>query len=294
MINKDKFGNPIYSKPFNILLRQGKLLKKLGFYEPRNDNLFKKDIEGGRIYADMRSTEIVPIWSDTDPIIYWFWDVTLPLWKRRRIINKEIKNLNEIGCPWRLSFEIHDNEDFIDASVDGNEILWNDGYCKRCGKDFQNDGSFCEKCRLDYESKKDKCKACGEIIEFEKPIKHFTSFSPIVTVLVHEKCFVMIEVGGEYSHLKPPDEDRDRYLSSKDLKTKIHKLPGGCGRKTLTTVNDNQVTCSHCKSKNKRDNERLSEERLRKHVPRKTKDYTIPEGLSDAEAMKRLRKFQGK
>ena len=91
-IPQDKFGKPIYSKPFAEILKNGKILNKKGYSESYNKpNLFYKKTSDGLLFADMRSSDVVPIWEDTRPLFYWKFNSDVPHWKRRRIIKEELK-----------------------------------------------------------------------------------------------------------------------------------------------------------------------------------------------------------
>ncbi|MBU4190235.1 MAG: DUF2116 family Zn-ribbon domain-containing protein [Candidatus Thermoplasmatota archaeon] len=159
----DKFGNKIYNKTWQKMIEYALLLKQQGFIESKNKpNLFYKKIDEGIIFADMRGTEIIPIWSDASPLIYYEFNIDVPLWKRRRILNNEVSK-----CNGRFSF-------YEDSEPDG--LMFNneeDGYCKNCGKDFQDNGLFCsKKCEEEYEKKElaktinraEICEICGRKI----------------------------------------------------------------------------------------------------------------------------------
>jgi len=68
---EDKFGRRIYPKTFLILQKYGNILTELGWKESKNKpNLFYKEFDEIIVFADMRGTEIVPIWEDPCPLIY--------------------------------------------------------------------------------------------------------------------------------------------------------------------------------------------------------------------------------
>ena len=84
----DKFGNPIYSKAYEMMLGFGRLLTKHGYVESfKKPNLFYRKAEDGTVYfADMRGTDIVAIWEDPSPLFYWKFTEHVPEWKQRRLI----------------------------------------------------------------------------------------------------------------------------------------------------------------------------------------------------------------
>jgi hypothetical protein len=68
---EDKFGRRIYPKTFLILKKYGEILAELGWEESRSKpNLFYKMFDEIMVFADMRGTEIVPIWEDPCPLMY--------------------------------------------------------------------------------------------------------------------------------------------------------------------------------------------------------------------------------
>ncbi len=155
MIQQDKFGNQIYYSKFKILIETAKKLQELNYKESfKKQNLFFKKTGEGCMFADMRGTDEVPIWEDTDPLFYWLFNEDIPYWKQRRLIEEEIKIFIKRKCPFRVSFDVHDNpifnfENYESGSFvdfEGGEFDWENGFCKKCQKDFQDEGSFCAEC----------------------------------------------------------------------------------------------------------------------------------------------------
>lgn len=213
---KDKFGNVIYPSKFSILLKNGEILSSSGYSESHiKPNLFHKELPQGWLYADMRGTKEIPIWKDTRPLFYWRFTSLTPMWERRRIIKNELVALFKANCPCRLSFHVHENEEFRDtsASIDGEhgEYDWDDGYCRVCGKDFRGEGGFCSlecEARNSYRPKP-TCEACGKEIEFSE-IAHHVSYYPERIVYVHKSCHQEIHKTDKYPQLKPSQEDMDK------------------------------------------------------------------------------------
>lgn len=212
MLNQDKFGNEIYSSTFKIMLENGNLLLKEGYKESRRKpNLFYKTIPGGLFFMDMRGTEEVPIWEDTNSLFYWkFYDI--PNWKARRFLKEELKRLIKSKCPFRFSFEagndpIFENVNFLSFSPE--YLVIDDGYCKFCGKDFQDDGEFCSK---ECEDKSllalgELCEVCGNKIKFGEEVYHHIGYFPEKKIVVHKSCHNVIHKTDKYPELKPNKEE---------------------------------------------------------------------------------------
>lgn len=214
----DKFGNAIYPKKFSKLKENGKFLVANGYFESKNKpNLFCKRIPQGWFYADMRGTEEVPIWKDTRPLFYWKLNSETPKWERRRLIKKELVDLFSIGCPCRLSFYAYRSEEFeyTNVFIDENAgiFMWDDGYCRFCGKDCQCESSFCSKeCEEKYENAlKTPCEVCNNKIDLFKEVRHHISYSPEKVVFVHASCHTKIHITNEFPHLKPSKDEIERF-----------------------------------------------------------------------------------
>jgi hypothetical protein len=218
MIPQDKFGNKISPNVYAMLINYGKILGKFGYAESKNKpNLFYKRFFEGIFFADMRSTGEVPIWEDTSPLFYWNFKTFIPNWKRRRMIKKELLFLFEQKCPCRLANEFWDCTEFENSScmIDEDEgfYYWDDGYCKLCGKDFQQEGEFCsQSCSALFDDLfKKPCCACGLKMERRKEIKHHVSYFPEKIVLVHASCHNKIHKTDQYPNLKPNNEEINKY-----------------------------------------------------------------------------------
>lgn len=147
-------GRPIYSRIFGVLQKYGEKMVALHWSESYNKpNLFYKSFNEIMVFADMRGTEIVPIWDEPYPYIYDN-GKSEEEWKRRRSINKAIAELNSVNIPHRFSF-YEDCEP--DGLFFGDEQDLADGICKMCKKEFDHSGLFCseecEKNQLEKEKK---------------------------------------------------------------------------------------------------------------------------------------------
>ncbi len=69
-------------------------------------NLFSRKVNHGYIYADLRGTEIVPIWDDPVPLLYFFagQGESVPEEEERTILKDEFKRLRDADCRPRFSF----------------------------------------------------------------------------------------------------------------------------------------------------------------------------------------------
>lgn len=217
MIPEDKFGYPIFESTFRKLQANARILLASGYEESKTQNLFYRKTQEGLFYADMRGTEEVRIWQDTSPLFYWEFFAKVPMWQRRRLIKRELVNLFNKHCVCRLSFFFDECKEFEDESCGTFEERgwydWDEGYCRFCGKDFQNEGSFCSKeCEEKYrEELKEPCAACGEKMEDSESIRHHIKYFPEEVIFVHAKCHAKIHRTDAYPNLKPSREDTEKF-----------------------------------------------------------------------------------
>jgi len=244
MKREDKFGRRIYSNAlWQKLLSTGQKLTELGYKESRSKpNLFFMKNECGVFFADLRGTEIVPIWDDPRPLFYWNFSDDMPAWRCRRLIKEELIRLGSNDCKARLSFEAYKDRVFEETSVfiAEDELIfnWSEGHCRNCGKDFQAEGEFCSKeCEKEYEEKlKATCPVCGKKIDLLKEVKHHTRYSPEEMIFVHAGCHGKIHKSNLYPHLKPND-----YLVNKRMKRKPQN-------ELRYMVDKGTIKCLKCKS----------------------------------------------
>jgi len=108
MIRQNKDGRPIFSETtWRKLLETGKKLEALGYVElSHKQNLFSRKVDHGYIYADLRGTEIVPIWDDPIPLLYFFarQGESVPEEEERTMLKDEFKRLRDADCRPRFSF----------------------------------------------------------------------------------------------------------------------------------------------------------------------------------------------
>lgn len=171
-------------------------LKDAGYSESVNKpNLFYKPLSCGVMFADMREDSIISIWRKSEN----------PKWWNVRTAERELKNLQFTHFSSILMihpFQPYDN-----------------GYCRTCGKDFQDDGLYCsDECKRiafykefikTYNPVKQKnwiiCEVCGEHVDEHSMAteKHHISYYPETTILVHLECHYKIHHTNLYTHLKP-------------------------------------------------------------------------------------------
>lgn len=108
MIRQNKDGRPILSETtWRRLVDTGKKLEGLGYIElSHKQNLFSRKLDLGYIYADLRGTEEVPIWSDQAPLLYFFaaGGTSVTEEDQRTMLKAEFKRLRDADCRPRFSF----------------------------------------------------------------------------------------------------------------------------------------------------------------------------------------------
>ena len=224
MIPRDKFGNPIYPHKYKILLEQGKILEKAGYRESKGkSNLFFTNTVECVFFADMRGTEIVPIWENTDPLIYWKLIPEIASWKRIRLLNEEFTHFSSLKLPYRLSPEYHGQDlgsnVMIVSDENGVKIYGEDGYCKYCNYDFRENGEYCsDECKSKYEEeiRKKQCRVCRKKCYTENLVSHHISYYPEKTISVCRACHLKIHTTDSYPRLTPSKIDTDKFYKRDD------------------------------------------------------------------------------
>ncbi len=222
MIRQNKDGRPIYKESvWYQMIETGQKLRKLGYKDSsKKPNLFYKPIETefksrddqifkvkGAVFADMRGTELVPIWSDPSPLVYF---IDLPF----KIFLPEFILLERSGCSPRVSFY---EECEPDGWMFGLDKIPS-GYCNRCGEDILQEVNwgilekdwielydegidqslevnYCEVCRtIEYEMKEYKsqhfqdfklCELCG-IKDVQ--VNHHIKYKPEKIIRICRSC----------------------------------------------------------------------------------------------------------
>jgi len=195
-----QFGSNIYPETREKLLACARVLESHGYFESkRKPNLFyKTDQEEGIVYfADMRGTDMVPIWSEPYPLFYVKFTKELPRWKRNRLAGKEFREL----AICRESY---------DLDLDEYNTQGDDGFCVVCGKDFQDDGSCCSpECKEAWGSMwQPYCRVCGKKLKDDEIIEHHLSYGENKTITVCRSCHLKIHRGSKLPKLRPVDNKK--------------------------------------------------------------------------------------
>lgn len=107
----------IYWKTFTQMKRIGDVLLTLGYREAvKKPNLFYFRAGPVSFFADMRGTEIVPIWEDTRPLFWWRFQRPLPLRARQIMVYIQWRRLAAQGLEPRLA-TIMDMESTEEAEI---------------------------------------------------------------------------------------------------------------------------------------------------------------------------------
>ena len=199
----DKFGQPIYERPFSIMKNFGRVLESYGYLESRNQpNLFYKKVfyekkRWALFFADMRGTSEVPIWQEPSPLFYVkFSDVNLLKWQRNRIAQEEF-------------FQLKICRDSYDFDLDSEyDLQGENGYCVVCGENFEDNGSYCSAIceEADQDLYRERCRACGKILDLNQCIEHHLSYKRNKTITVCRSCHQKIHRGKLLKRLKPVDK----------------------------------------------------------------------------------------
>lgn len=218
---EDKHGNDIYPDTYQQLLQQGAQLEDAGYRESSNKpNLFYKNDKVVTIFADMRGTNVVNIWDDTRPMIYWNFDKKMPDWAKRRVLKQEVSELEDRGIDYRTSFHQGRGQDQVRRPLRGT-----DGYCVACGKDMGKAQSYCsEDCKEQYRRKKMPeifCNICDADTSKCGSVNHHVSYFPEETVRICRSCHRKLHLNESvHPELTPPQEEIDRFYSNSTAEDK--------------------------------------------------------------------------
>jgi hypothetical protein len=224
---QDKFGRKIFSDSIWLQMQtSGNRLLTLGYKESfRKPNLFYLEKEFGFFFANMQGTEIVPIWDDPSPLFHWQFKQGIPNWKCRRLVKEEIQRLRNSNVNCRLSFMIENDPIFENAGgfIGENELIWNDGFCQSCGKDFGDEGAYCSKeCEEKvFDETRPTCPVCNNKIKSNGEEHHIKYRPPEEKIFVHASCHYKIHNTDIYPNFKP--KDKSPYSEKKTRLTKAMK-----------------------------------------------------------------------
>ena len=241
----DRFGSTISEPVYKIICEIGVKLVGAGYRESvSKPNLFFRTTKDAVYFADMRGTEQVRIWCEPVPLFYAQFTDKTPKWLQTRSIKCEIARLDAVNVPTRQSFYM--TQDFGGLLFDDE-----DGFCRQCGRDFQESGAFCsDECKRAYEKQAlekemrnlKSCAACGEKIapdrEFSVRIKdmfdcdlpvgeigHHLSYEADLKVVVCKRCHNRIHHGKKKDMAGLIPRDRPQKTSRKSAKC------ASCGRR---------------------------------------------------------------
>lgn len=279
MIPEDKFGNKIFGKTYDTMVQYGIILEQCGYFESkRKPNLFYRKISDGIFFADMRGTNQIKIWKDPRPLFYFKNNLNTPYWKRNRLMEEEIKRMENMKCHIRLSYEESDIDEWFDryesASPDFQEDMrinqdkTENGFCKECGLDFQDSGYYCSETCREYARKKALarylnslpfCSVCGKkIVAYRetrkkledtfgldlksKGVEHHISYKDDKTIVVCASCHSKIHHSKEssYASFKPESKRPDTKREYK-FGTCVK-----CGGKAKISATD-ECVCYRCR-----------------------------------------------
>lgn len=102
MINKDRYGRPIYPKAFRKLKATGDHLGRLGYHESKkNPNLFYRNHRNRLFqivfFADFRGGKFTPIWEEPYPLFFWEFEPSgdeYDLLLRQRVVYTEWRRID--------------------------------------------------------------------------------------------------------------------------------------------------------------------------------------------------------
>ena len=152
VVERDRYGRGLYPGTVAKVKRVAGRLCDAGYRESRRKpGLFYRDAWGCVWFADLRGSNVVPIWDDQRPLFYWSWKdgpQEKPGWMRRRHAKDELERLFAEGVECRLSFYFPQDidefqEDWILPDFTDGVCNWTDGRCDVCGKDFGGEGNCC-------------------------------------------------------------------------------------------------------------------------------------------------------
>lgn len=210
----DKFGRGIFGVAWFRLCENGRMLKNAGYSETKKPNLFIRYDSGFRLYADMRGTDVIPIWDDTRPLFYLFpsnnEEADQSIKKRNSIMASEIARLQREGVEVRLSF--------YEEAEPGSDSFGSYFQCVNCNRafGFPSAEAYCQECIAQHNviekrnaavelNRAEKCPLCGlrvlprgktyEIkeklgdgLEIRESAVHHTHYIPERTIVVCRQC----------------------------------------------------------------------------------------------------------
>jgi hypothetical protein len=216
-------GRPIKSYIFKQLQNIGITLENFEWRESKNKpNLFYKTFNKVTVFADMRGTEVIPIWEEPYPYIYaisGFED-----WERRKAIRLALRDFENGEIEHRSSF--YDTSE-PDGLFFGPEDEQADGFCKMCEAEIiaedMRTALFCsDHCDKAYAQLKEmrrenqenvtKCVLCGKPLGAfnSDTILHHIQYEPSEKIVhvcrsCHRKIHLNHDKYPDLAPSRPPD-----------------------------------------------------------------------------------------
>ena len=156
----DKFRHNIYPKTYQRILRTAEKLRDIGYSESeKKPNLFHFKDNLMVFFADMRGTDVVPIWEDSSPMIYWYKGKDMD----------EIETLNHVLAHFELlgAHSIRFHLSFYEQAEQGSLTFDNYDYVTKYLKDRFNLPLFLANSELSPEDQNGTCYSCGK--KFSQP-----------------------------------------------------------------------------------------------------------------------------
>jgi len=210
-------GIPIFKENIYIeLCNNVGVLKRNGYKESTGKPLlyYRRGQSGEAYFADMRGTDIVPIWSDPCPLFYAQFPDKMPYWKRSRLASIEFEKLKI--C--RLSNEFDSTDYCINSKELGVYMSKSSmGYCIYCGKDIQDNREYCDlTCALeDHLCFVSRCRICNRPLDCDNEIEHHLDYEHDITIMICRSCHLKIHRGKSLSEYLPVDApQKPQYLLS--------------------------------------------------------------------------------
>jgi hypothetical protein len=208
------------------LIKRDPRIHSLGYVEhDEKRGLFKKQSSTGTAYLDHRIDTEFPYRGQYLAGPRFYFRASNPKWKSVRTSRFEEALLIEHGIKFDQTFTI------FEANSDEQGIP-EDGFCQFCNNDFQDEGMFCsEEFKRDNQNQiHNLCEACQEPLEGRAVTRHHISYYPEQVVSVHQSCHMEIHRSDKYLHLRPADNDTNRFYKKGKHTNENVPLPKYTGR----------------------------------------------------------------
>jgi len=198
-----------YSKQEKNLIPVDSKLLDLGYRESKfTKGIFYKKCRFGTSKLDFRNVGFLSRSEQVKEGPLFYYSPIQSTWQSRRERKSERKLLDSNKIKYRHSSK----EKFLEKVHEEG-----DGFCVFCNIDFQDEGLHCSKeCeRMCQNFPTEFCDACFEPISFqfrhENTIEHHISYFPEELIVVHKECHNVIHNSWEYPHLRPSQDETDKF-----------------------------------------------------------------------------------